>query len=137
MLAALVAATLGVTRVATAAEMLVHPEEISRTLIVQNLSVQGERVAGVVANLSSRRVRDVRLQVTYWWLWADEKRQGTNDPSFVTTELISDEIPPQGQLTFGYMYPAARVRQIDGDFIVDVKVIAYRVVSEVPVPAPY
>lgn len=52
------------------------------------VSQQGDRVAGVIANLSDRLIRDVQLRVVFSRLWADEHRQGTDDPSFVATEII-------------------------------------------------
>jgi hypothetical protein len=112
-----------------AGEALVSPDELARTIVIQNLSVQGSRVAGVIANLSDRPIRDVRLQIVFSWLWADEHRQGTNDPSFVATELIRDEIPPRGQVTFGYSYPAADTVRGDGRFIVEAKIVGYRVLE--------
>src|SRR5882724_10244422 len=92
---------------AGATETLLGAEEVSRTLAIDSLSVQGDRVAGVIANLSDRTVRDVQLRIVYSWLWADEHRQGIDDPSFASTEVIRDSIPPRGQTSFGYSYPMA------------------------------
>jgi len=122
-----------------AGEILAQPEEVSRAVIVQNLSVQGDRVAGVIANLSERPIKELRLQMVFSWLWADEHRQGPDDPSLVATEVIRDEIPPRGQVTFGYSYPSANTARTDGSFIVDVKIVGFRIGGEtqtVPVPVP-
>ncbi len=116
--------------VASAGEAVVDPEEVERTLTLENLSVQNDRVAGVIVNRSSQRVRDVRLRVVFSWLWADEHRQGTDDPSFAVTEVVRDEIPPQGNLTFGYSYPAAMIVRGDGRFLVDVRIIGFSAISE-------
>src|SRR5258706_4305051 len=69
------AASLAIAGSAGATETLLGAEEVSRTLAIDSLSVQGDRVAGVIANLSDRTVRDVQLRIVYSWLWADEHRQ--------------------------------------------------------------
>jgi hypothetical protein len=120
--------------VAARAETLVPPDDLSRTLIIQDVSRQGDRVAGMIANLSDRAIRDVQRQVVFSWLWADEHRQGTDDPSFVATEIIHDEIPPRGPITFGYTYPSANTARRDGSFLVDAKIVGYRVVETRTVP---
>ncbi len=137
LLVALAAALCLARSAVAAAEILAEPEEISRAVVVQNLSVQGNRVAGVLANVSERPIKDTRLQIVYSWLWADEHQQGTDDPSFVVTEVVRDEIPPRGQVTFGYSYPAADTMRGDGRFLVDVKIVGFRIGGEtraVPVP---
>jgi hypothetical protein len=116
------------------AQTLVPPDELSRTIIIQEVSQQGDRVAGVIANLSDRPIRDVRLQVVFSWLWADEHRQGTEDPGFAATEIIHAEIPPRGHVTFGYKYPSADTTRRDGTFLVDAKIVGYRVVEPRTVP---
>jgi hypothetical protein len=117
---------------ARAGEALVPPEEVKRTLVVQNLAVQDGRVAGVLVNQAGHAVRDVRLQVVFSWLWADEHRQGDNDPSFVATEVIPDLIPPGGSVTFGYSYPSAATQRRDGQFIVEARVIGFTAVAQAP-----
>jgi hypothetical protein len=116
--------------VAAAGETLIEPEDVGRALAIENLSQRADRVAGVIVNQSSQRVRDVQLQVVYSWLWADEHRQGTDDPSFVATEVVHDEIAPHGSLTFGYSYPSALTSRTDGSFIVDVRIVGFRTVTE-------
>jgi hypothetical protein len=116
--------------VAFAGEAVVSPEEINQTLALQNLVVQNDRVAGVIVNLSSQRVRDVTLRIVYSWLWADEHRQGTNDPSFAATEVVHDELAPQGTLTFGYSYPSAMTARTDGRFLVEVRIIGFSTITE-------
>jgi len=129
------AGALFAARPAAAAEILAEPQEVSRAVVVQSLAVQGDRVAGVIVNLSERPIRETRLQIAYSWLWADEHQQGTDDPSFVTTEVVRDEIPPRGQVTFGYSYPSANTMRTDGRFIVDVKIVGFRIGGETR-PAP-
>ena len=131
--AAAVALALGATALAEP-ETLVQPDDISRSVIIQDLSQQGDRVAGVITNLSDKPVRDVRLQIVFSWLWADEHRQGTDDPSFVATEVIHDEIAPRGQTSFGYSYPAANTMRQDGTFLVDAKIVGFRLSETRRVP---
>jgi hypothetical protein len=116
-------------------EALLSPEDVNRTVGLENLSVQNDRVAGVIVNRSNNRVRDVKLRFVYSWLWSDEHRQGVDDPSFAVTEVVHDEIPPQGNVTFGYSYPAATVVRGDGRFLVEVRVIGFSTVTESPQPS--
>jgi len=128
--AALAAGLLFLSAVVFAGEAVVAPEEIVRALALENLVVQNDRVAGVILNTSSQRVRDVKLRIVFSWLWADEHRQGTDDPSFAVTEIVHDELPPQGSLTFGYSYPSAMSARRDGRFLVDVRIIGFSTITE-------
>jgi len=110
-------------------EALLSSEDINRTIGLENLSVQNDRIAGVIVNRSNAKVRDVKLRFVYSWLWSDEHRQGSDDPSFAAIEIVHDEIAPQGNATFGYSYPAATVVRGDGRFLVEVRVIGYSAVS--------
>ena len=113
-----------------AAETLVTHDDVARVVRLENLSVQGDRVAGVIVNDSDRTIRGVALQIVYSWLWADEHRQGTDDPSFVATEVVHDDILPRGNLTFGYSYPSALTSRADGRFLVDVRIMGFNSVTE-------
>jgi hypothetical protein len=128
--ALLVGIALAVATSASGADTLVTPEDVARTLVIENLAAQDGRVAGVIVNQSDRTVRGVALQVLFSWLWADEHRQGTDDPSFVVTEVVHDEIPPHGNLTFGYSYPSATTTRRDGRFILDVRIVGFNTVGE-------
>ena len=111
-------------------ESLVMPEDVGRVLVLENVTEHEDRVSGVIVNQSDHRVHDVRLQIVYAWLWADEHRQGTNDPSFVATEIVHDEIPPHGNMSFGYSYPSALTLRTDGKFLVDVRIAGFATISE-------
>jgi hypothetical protein len=128
--AALAGGLLFLSAAAFAGEAVVAPEEIVRALALENLVVQNDRVAGVIVNTSSQRVRDVKLRIVFSWLWADEHRQGTDDPSFAVIEVVHDEIQPQGNLTFGYSYPSAMNARTDGRFLVEVRIIGFSTITE-------
>ena len=127
---ALAGGFLFLSAVVFAGEAVVAPEEIVRALALENLDVQNDRVAGVIVNTSSQRVRDVKLRIVFSWLWADEHRQGTDDPSFAVIEVVHDEIQPQGNLTFGYSYPSAMTARTDGRFLVEVRIIGFSTITE-------
>ena len=75
--------------------------EVSQTVAVRNVAVQDNVVLGEIVNVSSRRLRDVQLQIRRIWQWKNELRPGQNPPGSADYYTVNEEIPPGGTVQIG------------------------------------
>jgi hypothetical protein len=101
------------------------PDEISRVLVIEKLSVQDGAVSGEVHNLSSRTVRDVQLFVRHTWLWDDERRPGKIDPGTSTFQTLQQEIPPGGTARFNFTQSPPLAKTAGGHFVTTVSIAGF------------
>ncbi len=101
------------------------PDEISRVLVIEKLSVQDGAVSGEVHNLSSRTVRDVQLFVRHTWLWDDERHPGKIDPGTSTFHTLQQEIPPGGTARFNFTQSPPLAKTAGGHFVTTVSIAGF------------
>ena len=102
------------------------PDEISRVLVIEKLSVQDGAVSGEVHNLSSRTVRDVQLFVRHTWLWDDERHPGKIvDPGTSTFHTLQQEIPPGGAARFNLTQSPPLAKTAGGHFVTTVSIAGF------------
>ncbi len=125
-LAIFVLAAPNVTVAATAnGTMVVAGDEVGRIVALRNVSIKDGEVSGEVVNNSSDTLREVVLQIRYFWRWADEFHPGKDDPGRTVYYTAAKEIPPGGSARFDYKpSPPLPVRR-DGSFVIDVKVAGF------------
>jgi hypothetical protein len=90
-------------------------------------------VTGTVENLTEHPLRDVRLRVQCAWHWKNERRPGTDDPSWGAVVAIP-EIPPRGEAAFRQEPPRPPPVRSDGEFHVEVTLAGLTVVKGRPSP---
>lgn len=104
---------------------IVSSSDASDVLAVQQVSAQADgTVSGVLVNRSSDKLRDVKLLVEYAWLWKNEKRPGTDDPSFAGS-LAAGDVPAGQTAPFTYRPSKALPARSDGSFQVTVQVVGF------------
>ncbi len=94
--------------------------------------MQGDTVTGVVSNAGRHPVRDVQMQITYVWLWNNERHPGSDNPGRTDIYTLPGEIPTGGSQTFTYRPATPLPHRTDGHFAPSVNVTGF---TEV-VPAP-
>lgn len=92
-------------------------------VVVQNVSLRDEAVSGTVVNRSPRSVREVRLQITYAWMWNDERHPGSNAPGRTEYYTLAAEIPTGGSAPFTYRPTTPLPTRSDGRFVPSVSVV--------------
>lgn len=131
--ALVLAAAFGVTRLTDAAEGTIEPnrQHLDQIVDVRDVRADLDQVSGVLLNLSSQLVHDVRLGIDRSWLWADERHPGEaeNDPGRSTVYLVPGEIPPGGRLPFTYRSDTPLPRRSDGRFETSVTVVGLETVD--------
>ncbi len=96
---------------------------------VQSLRVKGDIVQGVLANKSSKNLRDVRLVIRHAWLWKNERNPGTNNPGRAEFFAFPGEITGGGSAPFQYRLKAPPPPRGDGKFITSAEVMSYTLVG--------
>lgn len=86
-------------------------------------------VTGTVYNGTDATVTQVEVLIRHDWLWANETKPGTDDPAWADRVLITDPIPPGGQLRFTRVPARPVPARTDGRFVTSVRVGAYQTVS--------
>ena len=100
-------------------------------VVTQNVSLNDDAVSGTVVNRSKRPLREVRLQITYAWMWNDEYHPGSDAPGRTEYYTLAAEIPPGGSAPFTYRPNTPLPTRKDGRFIPSVSVVG---VTEVVPP---
>jgi hypothetical protein len=95
---------------------VVSPDEMSRTVAVEGVRVNGDEVSGTVVNRSDKPVRDVQLLIRYAWLWNNEFKPGKDSPGRADYETIRGEIPPGASKQFTYRPDPPLEHRRDGRF---------------------
>jgi hypothetical protein len=100
-------------------------EEISRILVLENVTVKNGMVAGVVRNISSHTVRDVDLFIRYTWLWDDEYHPGKPDPGTSAIHTLKQEIPPGETARFTFTPSPPLPKIMGGRFDISASVAGF------------
>ena len=125
--AAILFAVLGFVAVTRAAEETTgaRESELRKIVEVRDVRAQPDQVSGVLVNLSSKPVHDVRVRIDRAWLWADERRAGGTEesPGRSAVYAVPGEIPPGGHLPFTYRPESPLPQRSDGRFETSVSVV--------------
>jgi hypothetical protein len=116
----------GFTTITAAAEdTIVVPEQHLQIIKVRDVRAQPDQVSGVLVNLSSKLVRNVRVLIDRSWPWADERRAGGTEesPGRAAFYMVPGEIPPGGRLPFIYRSDLPLPQRNDGRFEASVWVV--------------
>jgi len=115
-------AALGFVGVTRAAE---ETTQLQKIVEVRDVRAQPDQVSGVLVNLSSKPVRNVRVRIDRTWLWADERRAGGTEesPGRSAVYAVPGEIPPGGRLPFTYRPETPLPQRSDGRFETSVSVV--------------
>jgi hypothetical protein len=120
-------AGLGFTSLTVAAEDTTGAvrQHLEQIVDVRDVRAEPDQVSGVLVNLSSKPVRNVRVRIDRSWLWADERHAGgaEESPGRTAVYTVPGEIPPGGHLPFTYRSDTPLPQRSDGRFETSVSVV--------------
>jgi hypothetical protein len=119
-----IALTMLLAAAVTASDQPLDAKAVDK-VAVQNVTLQGDEVSGVVANGSPHPVRDVKLQITYGWLWTNERHPGTDNPGRTDYYTVPGDIAPGGSMPFTYRPATPLAKPHDGQFNASANVIGF------------
>ena len=99
--------------------------DVQQTVAVREVRAERDQVSGVLVNLSSKPVHDVRVRIDHAWLWANERHAGGTEesPGRTVVYTVPGEIPPGGRLSFTYRSDTPLPERTDGRFETSVSVV--------------
>lgn len=110
-------------RVASPVGTVVSKEDLSRVLVVRDVTEREGVISGVLINASDDVLTQVRLLIDYQWLWANEFRPGDDSPARAYFYTLPGEIPPRGSAPFSFQLPTPLPERTDGRFNPSVEVL--------------
>ena len=113
------------------AQDLVSPDEVSRALVIRNLTVSDDTVSGVLVNKTLLPLAEVRLLLRATFLWKKERAPQTRgeNPGRAIYFDVPGTIPPAGVVAFSYKPDPPLERRKDGRFETTVEVVGFVVAS--------
>jgi hypothetical protein len=113
-------------------------QPLQQIIDVRDVRAEPDQVSGVLVNLSSKVVHDVRVRIDRAWLWADERAAGgtAESPARTAAYTVPGEIAPGGRLPFTYRSATPLPERSDGRFETSVSVIGLEQVAVAPRAAP-
>jgi hypothetical protein len=109
-----------------AAQTVRSKDEVARIVSIEKLSVKEDgTVSGEVRNRSAHTLRDVEILIRYTWLWDNEFRPGSNDPSTAYIYRLPQEIPPNGTVPFTFSPSPPLPKVSGGRFVTSVSVAGF------------
>ncbi len=116
--------------------IVVEPEQVAGEIGIEDAREREGTVTATVVSRSSRTLRDVRIRVAFDWYWKDEKRPGTDDPTFAPERVLPGEIPPGARVPITYEFPERETGRTDGEYHVEVRVIGFTAVTTTTTTGP-
>ena len=107
------------------ADEVVPAARISDVATITEVMDSSDRMSGRITNHGNKRIDNVRLLVTYGWLWNDDRR--TDDPSPGWTELHTLPIAIEAGQSVPFSITHERPWPIrnDGQLLTTVKVLGF------------
>jgi hypothetical protein len=109
------------------AQDLVSPDEVSRALVIRNLTVSEDTVSGVLVNKTLLPLAEVRLLLRYTFLWKKERspERGAENPARAVYFDVPGTIPAAGVVAFSYKPDPPLAQRKDGHFETTVEVVGF------------
>jgi len=126
-----VALVLGSFAVVALAQDLVSPDEVSRALVIRNLTVSDDTVSGALVNKTLLPLAEVRLLYRATFLWKKERapQAGGENPGRAVYFDVPGTIPPAGVVAFSYKPDPPLERRKDGRYETTVQVVGFVIAS--------
>jgi hypothetical protein len=124
--AAVLVLPMAVLRAPATAQELVTTSSLDRWVTLSNVNVDRDgNVSGAIVNRSDLTIRQVKLMVSYAWIWSDDFKPGEDSPGRTVYITAPADIPPHGQGSFTYQPSPSLPSQAGGHFIPSVQIVGY------------
>jgi hypothetical protein len=108
------------------AQELVTTSSLDQWVTLSNVSVDPNgNVSGAIVNRSDLTIRQVKLMVSYTWIWSNDFRPGEDSPGRTFYLTAPADIPPHAQGSFTYQPSPPLPSQAGGHFRPSVQIVGY------------
>ena len=116
------------------ADTVVSAPAALHAVTVENLQFDNGGINGEIVNRTQHRLEQIKLQVTYNWLWRNELKPGTDSPGWVGQLTVPATLAPGERYTFHYTPEQPLTPRDDGRFAPAVGVVSYTEFAGVETP---
>jgi len=113
----------------TFADEIVPVLDITRVKVEQ-VQLTGSTVRALIINQGDQRIEDLRLRVSYQWLWRDEQRPGSHDPGWSITVPVTSPLAPGESRQFEFVPERPLAARPDGSYSPEVSVVGFNAYSQ-------
>ena len=107
-------------------DTLVSNDQVAAQVTVRDVRPRaGGVVTGLLVNHTATPLRDVRLLIRYQWVWANERKPGSDNPGRVGYYTVYEELPPEVSVAFTSKPDPPLPKRSDGHFDISVEVVGY------------
>ncbi len=105
------------------ADDVVPAARIADLATIADVVDSAESMSGQITNHGNKRIENVRVLVTYGWLWNDDRRTDDASPGWTELHTLPMSVEPGQTVPFSFAHERARPLRNDGQLTTTVKVI--------------
>ena len=107
------------------ADEIVPSSRIADIATVDDVRDSAERMSGRITNHGTKRIENLRLLVSYGWLWNDDRRSDETSPGWTELHTLSIAVEAGQSVPFSVTHERARPTRDDGQLLTTVKVLGF------------
>ena len=104
---------------------VVPASRISDLATITDVMDSSERMSGLITNHGYKRMDNVRLLVSYGWLWNDDRRTDDASPGWTELHTLPMAIEAGQSMPFSITHQRPRPIRNDGKLTTTVKVLGF------------
>lgn len=112
-----------VTALPCMADDVVPATQIAAIATLDDIVDTPERLSGTLSNHGDKRIENVRLLVSYGWLWNDDRRTDEASPGWSEVHTLPMSVEPGQSVPFSVAHERPRPARDDGQLLTTVKVL--------------
>lgn len=106
-----------------AADDVVPATQLASIAILDDIVDTPESLSGMISNHGDKRIENVRLLVSYGWLWNDDRRSDDASPGWTEIHTLPLAVEAGQRVPFTLHHERPRPARDDGQLTTTVKVI--------------
>lgn len=107
------------------ADEVVPAARVADVATITAMVDSAERMTGQITNHGSKRIENLRLLVSYGWLWNDDRRTDEVSPGWTELHTLPMAIEAGQSVPFSITHERPRPTRDDGQLLTTVKVLGF------------
>ena len=104
---------------------VVPATQLAVTTTADDIVDSAERMTGRISNHGQYRIDNVRVMVSYTWLWNDDRRTDDASPGWTEMHTLPVAVEPGQSVPFSFEHERGRPARDDGQLITTVKIVGF------------
>jgi hypothetical protein len=104
---------------------VVPATQLTVTTTVDDIVDSAERMTGRISNRGQYRVDNVRVLISYAWLWNDDRRTDDPSPGWTEFHTLPVSVEPGQSASFSFEHERGRPARDDGQLVTTVRIVGF------------